>query len=187
MPEVIFKTVHGSRLYGFEHAGSDYDTFTVTDSHARRVKQTIDDEGNDRVEVGIYHFLDLAMSGSHQSVEALFSPVKEWADTDAARRWRPLVENARVGGGAVFEKYERTIRRFCYGDFKRRRHAVRLRLNLNELRWAHRIDFVRLSDLYVGHCGRIAEVFEGDALAMELGVYKPRKEVDVGADQNDQT
>lgn len=179
--EEIFRTVHGSRLYGFEHAGSDYDTFIVTDSSARRSRQFIAGD-QDTFEVGIHRFLELALSGSHQSVEALFSPVKEWADTAAAARWRPLIEGARVGGPEVFEKYERTIRKFCYGDFKRRRHAVRLRLNLDELRWMQMVDWVQLSDLLVGKCNRLATECEGDDLAKELGVYRARGEVDVGAE-----
>lgn len=182
MTEVIFKTVHGYRLYGFEHESSDHDTFIVTDSTARRSKQFIAGD-QDTFEVGIHRFLDLALSGSHQSVEALFSPVKEWADTPAARKWRPLIENARVGGGDVFEKYERTIRKFCYGDFKRRRHAVRLRMNLDDLRWHQRVDWVRLSDLMAGHCTRVAARFKGDELAQELGVYRAREEVGVGVVQ----
>ena len=95
MSETIFTTTHGSRLYGFAHADSDFDTFTVTDSTSRRVKQSVDGEGNDRAIVGINRFLNLAVSGSHQSVEALFSPVKEWADTDSARKWRTLIRFVR--------------------------------------------------------------------------------------------
>ncbi len=172
MSEIIFTTIHGSRLYGFAHAGSDFDTFTVTDSTSQRVKQSVDGEGNDRAIVGIDRFLSLAVSGSHQSVEALFSPVKEWADTDSARKWRTLIESVKIGGPDVFEKYERTIRKFSHGDFKRRRHAVRLRLNLDELRMSQRIDRVRLTPAMVSHCTVLAERFEGDDLAGELGVLR---------------
>lgn len=168
--EIVFTTVHGSRLYGFAHEGSDFDTYTVTLSRSLKVHQTVDDEGNDRVRVGLWHFLDLATSGSHQSVEALFSPMKEWGP--AADQYRPMLEHMRIGGGEVFEKYERTIRRFCHGDFKRRRHAVRLMLNLDDLRWMGRVSWVRLSDLQVGYCTRLATDFEGDALARRLHVLK---------------
>ena len=184
MSEVIFTTVHGSHLYGFAHARSDFDTFTVTDSPRSKVRQTVDAHGNDRVVVGIHRFLDLAMSGSHQSVEAMFSPHKTWGFMGAGGKWRALIENARVGGGDVADKYERTIRSFCYGDFKLRRHAVRLRLNLDELRWKQRLDWVQLSDVMVAHCTRLAEEFTGDELAHELGVYRSRWEAGGGLVQS---
>jgi hypothetical protein len=37
-------------------------------------------------------------------------------------------------------KYERTIRKFCFGTFKQRRHAVRLSLNLEQMRAEFRFD-----------------------------------------------
>ena len=174
MNEVIFTTVHGSRLYGFEHEGSDYDTFTVTDSTSPRAKQRIVGDHN-HFEIGIHRFLDLAMSGSHQSVEAMFSPEKKWAVTEAARKWRPLIEGARVGGSEVFDKYERTIRKFCYGDFKRRRHAVRLRYDLADLRQFGKLKSVRTSAPMVQLYSMIASSeLDGDGLARQLGVYKSR-------------
>jgi hypothetical protein len=171
MPEIIFTTVHGSRLYGFAHDGSDYDTFTVTDSRRMRTRQVVDDAGNDRVTVGLWHFLDLASSGSHQSVEALYSPVKEWADNDVARRYGPLLRSVRVGGGEVASKYERTIRKFAYGDRKRRRHAARLKLNLDDLRDGH-TPRIQLHPTVAAWCGRVADEYEGDALARYLHVFK---------------
>ncbi|MHA3723836.1 DNA polymerase beta superfamily protein [Leucobacter sp. HY1910] len=131
MPTELFRTVHGSHLYGLAHADSDRDLFVVTDSPARKVRHTIDGP-LDVAEVGLSLFLDLAHTGSHQSVEALFSPVKAW--TAAGARYRPMIERTRITGGAVASKYERTIRKFAHLDFKRRRHAVRLALNLAQLR-----------------------------------------------------
>lgn len=161
----LFTTVHGSRLYGFHHDASDFDLFTVTDDSARRVRQHVTGR-IDVANVGLNHFLSLAHSGSHQSVEALFSPVKEW--TAEGEKYRPMIEATRITGGAVFEKYERTIRKFCYGDFKRRRHAVRLSINLCELRDYGRI-WPRLIAADVRAATRFAEK-EGDDLASYLGV-----------------
>jgi hypothetical protein len=165
--EVIFTTVHGSRLYGFAHADSDFDTYTVTTSTRTRVRQTVDEAGNDRVMVGLDRFLDLAYSGSHQSVEALFSPVKEWADTAASAHYRPMLDSIRIGGADVYAKYERTIRAFSYGDFKRRRHAVRLASNLRGLRYHGRFN-PRLGRILTNYCTTTAHRFEGDDLAQEL-------------------
>lgn len=165
MSEVIFTTIHGSRLYGFAHPDSDYDTFTVTTSRSPKAHQSIRDD-SDHFTVGLGRFLDLATSGSHQSVEALFSPYKVWADTDAARQYRPMLESIRVGG--VAEKFERTILKFSYGDFKRRRHACRLSLALDSLRVHGRMN-PALNEWQIGWCNRTAEL-EGDDLAVALFV-----------------
>jgi hypothetical protein len=55
-------------------------------------------------------------------------------------KWAPFIESLRVTGPEVFAKYERTITKFCCGDFKRRRHAVRLSFNLADLRESGRFD-----------------------------------------------
>lgn len=130
MTETIFKTVHGSRLYGFDHSASDHDSYVVTTSTRSRPRQSVRGE-SDVVRVGWDTFLRYATGGSHQSAEALFSPFKEW---EGREEWRPFIENMRIGGGEVCAKYERTIRAFCFGDFKRRRHAVRLASNLADIR-----------------------------------------------------
>lgn len=129
--EVIFSTIHGSHLYGLAHEGSDLDTYTVTNSLRTRVRQSVSGS-DDSVRVGLNAFLVRALGGSHQSVEALFSPVKEW--NPAFAHLRPMIENMVVCGSEVYAKYERTIHKFCFGDFKRRRHAIRLSQNLAGLR-----------------------------------------------------
>ena len=164
--EVIFTTVHGSHLYGFAHAGSDVDAFAVTTDRDRGLRQTVDGI-DDRVVVGIDRFLRLAHDGSHQSVEALFSPVKVWNPSPTAARWRPLLEATVIGGGDVYSRYTRTIRRFCYGDFKRRRHAVRLTRDLELLRAYGRFN-PRLSAAEVEHASEIAARLEGDDLVLRL-------------------
>lgn len=130
MTEIIFSTIHGSHLYGLNHPFSDVDTFTVTtaDSGPRQVVA-----GNrDSVTVGWNAFIAYAFGGSHQSVEALFSPYKQW---ESHRELEPYVRNLRIMGGHVLDKYQRTIKSFAYSDdMKKRRHACRLWLNMQDLR-----------------------------------------------------
>jgi hypothetical protein len=159
-PRVIFSTVHGSHLYGLATPDSDMDTFTVTDSERPRANQTIDGQ-DDRTMVGFNTFLIRALGGSHQSVEALFSPYKAW--NPAFNHFRPFIENAVVCGSAVYEKYERTIHKFCYGDYKRRRHAVRLSQNLDGLRRDGRFNPV-MTEGDKGTAEYLAEHMEGDDL-----------------------
>jgi hypothetical protein len=163
MSEVIFRTVHGSRLYGFANADSDADTYVVTTSERTRPRQHVNGD-TDTVTVGWDTFLRYAMGGSHQSVEALFSPAKQWeSHTELA----PLLDGVRVTGGEVFAKYERTIRAFCFGDFKRRRHAVRLASNLGDLRDCGRFNPV-CGDWLRGHSEQLAGLYAGEDLWAEL-------------------
>lgn len=138
MSEIIFTTIHGSHLYGMAGPHSDVDTYTVTTSRNRarhRVEET------DAVTIGFDSFLEYAFSGSHQSVEALFSQEKVWASEDMRRRFEPMLNGYLIGGRDVLAKYRRTVKSFSHADdFKRRRHACRLWLNLQSLRWEGRFD-----------------------------------------------
>lgn len=157
---IIFSTIHGSRLYGFAHEGSDYDRFTVVEGKARARQHTNGDD--DHVTMGLSTFLELANSGSHQSVEALFSKLKEWGP--AGEMYAPMLSQMRVCGPYVNAKYSRTIKAFCFGDFKRRRHAVRLKMNQNELARTGQIRNVTLSPTKVNVATQLAIAHEGDAL-----------------------
>ena len=161
MSNVIFATVHGSRLYGLSHDNSDEDYFIVTDSKRSKAKHSIHN-GVDMCEVGIDAFLERALSGSHQSVEAMFSPFKGWGG-GMEHIWGPMIEGHRITGPEVFAKYERTIKKFCFGDFKRRRHACRLSLNLASLRAEGRFNPV-MTQAEALMATKYAEVFEGHEL-----------------------
>ncbi len=142
LPSEVFRTVHGSTLYGLNHPGSDHDVFIVVDGDAR-TKHAVRG-GEDVTVVSLDRFLTLAQAGSHQSVEALFSPFKEW--TVEGLRWRPFIESFRVTGHEVNTRYMRTIRAFAdHPELKKRRHAARLRLNLDMLN-AHGRFNPRLTD-----------------------------------------
>lgn len=129
--EVLFKTRHGSHLYGLNHADSDEDFYTVVDRPRGRrykyAKQTIHD-GEDSLTVNLPTWLRICEKGVPQALEAMFAP-------------NPLVDNipwlraAFVPGGEVRRTYHRTIENFIMngGNLKKRRHAVRLAFNLNDL------------------------------------------------------
>lgn len=155
--ELIFTTPHGSRLYGWHHENSDHDIFEVTTSTRSRARQTVSyAEGTDKVSVGLDTYLRRVREGSHQAVEALFSPYKVWGSSPEATYFRPYLSSLRVQGADVFAAYERTIKRFCHGEFKQRRHAVRLALNLSDLRSEGRFNPV-MSPFHIQWATRLAE------------------------------
>jgi hypothetical protein len=162
--QIIFTTVHGSHLYGLAHAGSDRDVFVVTTSERTGANHNNGPE-LDSLTIGITTFLTYAASGSHQSLEAMFSPVKEWGP--AAARFRPIIDGFRAGGAAVTIKYERTIRKFCFGTFKQRRHAVRLSLNLEQMRAEFRFD-PQLTSEQADRASQLATDFTDEELSEVL-------------------
>lgn len=140
MRETLFKTVHGSRLYGLSHAGSDEDFYTVvtkvqTDTRygkqprARYAKQKID--GNqDSMVVDFGTWVEQCRSGVPQALEAMFSKMPVGDDRIADFR-----SGYRVGT-EVYERYLRTIKSFALAEdetIKKRRHALRLALNMREM------------------------------------------------------
>jgi len=137
--EVLFKTIHGSRLYGLNHAGSDDDFYTVvtkklTDTRigrqtkARYAKQTIVDN-EDSMVVDFGTWVEMCKSGVPQALEAMFSgmPLEDRIG-DFRASW--------YCGDQVYQRYFRTIKSFALSEdegIKKRRHALRLALNLNEI------------------------------------------------------
>lgn len=69
---VLFATVHGSYLYGTAHQNSDLDCYVVVDGVKN--KQSVNDAGVDVQRFSTAKFLELVGAGSHQAVEALYSP-----------------------------------------------------------------------------------------------------------------
>lgn len=157
---LIFETIHGSHLYGMAHAESDRDMYYVYDDR-RKARQKVGEE--DAVRVGLDDFMRKAYSGSHQSLEALFSPVKVWHD----ERYKEFIEGTYVPAAEVREKYMRTIKSFTHAEgpdgFKRRRHGLRLALNLHELTNWGRFN-PRLSELTVDTITAVARELEGERL-----------------------
>jgi len=131
--EVLFKTVHGSRLYGLAHAGSDEDFYTVVSkvktARAKYAKQSIVD-GVDSVVIDFGTWIGQCQAGVPQALEAMFS---EQALED---KIEPFRKGFTVGTQA-WERYLRTIKSFALDEenqFKKKRHALRLAVNLASIR-----------------------------------------------------
>jgi hypothetical protein len=126
----LFRTVHGSRLYGLAHAESDNDWYTVV-SKVKRAKarysthKVVDSEDSVVVDFGTW--LDQCRKGVPQALEAMFSQMPVYDNIAALRAgWRC--------GTEVYDTYFRTIKSFAFQEeYKKRRHALRLALNLNEM------------------------------------------------------
>lgn len=159
--ELIFSTVHGSHLYGLAHADSDDDVYYVTEGKGKTLYQRVD--GFDDYVIGTLDaFLHRAYTGSHQSVEALFSNEKQWG-IGMEEKYGAFMNSIRIRGSEVFAKYERTIRKFCFGAYKRRVHAARLACNLRDLRECGRFDPM-LTDMEAALCKGYAAAYEGEKL-----------------------
>lgn len=161
MGELIFSTVHGSHLYGLAHADSDRDVYYVYEGSGRKLRHAMKGD-DDSVRGTLDAFLERAYTGSHQSVEALFSNQKLWAP-GMYEKYGPFIESLYIGGSEVFAKYERTIKKFCFGELKRRRHACRLSLNLYELRKCGRFN-PELTETEAMLCNAYARKFKGQEL-----------------------
>lgn len=160
----ILVTIHGSHLYGLNHADSDLDFFRVVASRPRA--RVFVRGGFDYVEFGLDQYMENVFNGSHQSVEAMFSPLAY-----IHPQYRPMFDNIRVTGADAFARYRRTIHSFSHGDLKKRRHAVRLGFNLASLQETGRFNPVMtLDERYKAVV--LSQLYFGDSLydiAINLG------------------
>jgi hypothetical protein len=127
--DIVFKTQHGSHLYGLAHSNSDEDYYIVVNNrHARRrAKQSIHD-GIDTMLIDLTYWLHLCEEGVPQALEAMFAPAPAVDRLGAFRR------AYRCNVAKATRTYRRTIRNFAEaGDFKKSRHALRLWLNLEDI------------------------------------------------------
>lgn len=132
---IIFKSLHGSHLYGLNHAGSDIDWYAVHNANvsyegkAQTPKtdsfQTVVD-GIDMTLMTWKTFHIQAFEGVPQALEAMFS---ERVEIDKIEAWR---HGFHVGLPNMMNKYAHAIEKFATFEFKRRRHAMRYVVNLNE-------------------------------------------------------
>lgn len=133
---LILRTLHGSHLYGLNGPDSDMDWYEVYNNRhlRRRAKQTIVD-GIDTMAIDLTYYLHLCQEGVPQALETMMSNVAEIDEFSAFRK------SYIIGVPAATRTYRRTIKNFYEaGDFKRRRHALRLYLNLLELQQTGRFD-----------------------------------------------
>lgn len=123
----IFETIHGSRLYGLSHAGSDYDylrvlPFGVSKRSKHQISGPVDAKTYD-----FPKFMKMAGSGYPQAVEAMYS---EAAFTDEISHIRSSFHPSQ---SSLIGSYNRRVRGFVkIGNHKSKRHALRLVHNLNE-------------------------------------------------------
>jgi predicted nucleotidyltransferase len=137
--EVLFKTRHGSFLYGLNHAGSDEDFFTVVSKvksrKAKFSRQSIVG-GIDTTMIDLGTWLHYCEAGVPQSLEAMFAS----GDNVLVDNIAPLRLGYRAGT-QTWDRYLRTIKSFAMEDtYKTKRHALRLALNLAELRGSGRFN-----------------------------------------------
>lgn len=125
---ILFKTIHGSHLYGLSTPSSDTDYYVVVSGKNRNLnRQTIVD-GIDTNVVCFDSFLRLATKGVPQALEAMFSREPEIDHIGFLR------SSFFATGPTVRDTYRRTIKNFWKGtDLKRKRHALRLCLNYSQL------------------------------------------------------
>lgn len=138
---VLMKTIHGSKLYGLDHADSDDDYYVVTPTirtkKALNAKHKIDGD-LDVVTVDFASFVTMAENGVPQALETMFSKKTK----------SPFFEDYRTSWFAsdprVVDRYIRTIKSFSLDESnkqeKYQRHALRLSLNLEELVFTGRFD-----------------------------------------------
>jgi predicted nucleotidyltransferase len=125
---VLLRTVHGSHLYGLANENSDRDIYEVTTTkrtkRKRNIRQTIVGK-LDKTIVDMSTFMHMVDECVPQALEALWTPVPE---IDLISEFR---NNYRVNRAKMRDVYIRTALNFAKADDdKRRRHALRLLLNL---------------------------------------------------------
>jgi hypothetical protein len=126
MSEILLRTVHGSNLYGLNHENSDQDYYEVY-SGKGRARQTIVG-GVDTLRISFDSFMLQCKKGVPQALEALYSPVKE------VDKITYIVDSFVPVNCEVYKTYVRTINNFWKtGEYKRKRHAIRLFLNLSDM------------------------------------------------------
>lgn len=141
---VLFRTRHGSHLYGLAHAGSDEDWYTVIAKRGgmrkRDARQTIMN-GLDSTVVDLSTFMHNCDMGVPQALEAMFSTE---AEIDLLTDMRA---SYRINTANMVGTYKRTIKNFLLDDptYKKRRHALRLFMNLSTALETGRFD-PRLSE-----------------------------------------
>lgn len=133
--KTLLLTIHGSHLYGLSHENSDKDFYRVIDAvpeknehghvKKRNGQQTVEADLDDTV-FDLKTFMIHAYDGVPQALEAMFSPV---ATVDVLGAYRT---GFRVSVQSMSVKYIHAIEKFSQFDFKRRRHALRYALNLQE-------------------------------------------------------
>lgn len=91
--DVVCSTIHGSYLYGIAHENSDIDGFVILspqDNVHTKKEKNIMSHGLDIKVLDFHHFFHLIDNGSHQAVEALYSPYMKYTNSPYA----PMIRHA---------------------------------------------------------------------------------------------
>lgn len=168
---VLYKTIHGSRLYNLANADSDEDFYVVTPTvkTRRMINATQKLEGNlDTVAIDFSSFVQLAHKGVPQALETMFS---QQSQSNFFEEYR---NGFRTADSEVIGTYLKTIKSMALFEkkpFKHRRHAMRLSLNLEQLLYTGRFN-PTLSPADVSLVNRLAEK-EGEPYFKELNKLQP--------------
>lgn len=133
--DTLLLTVHGSHLYGLNHAESDMDFYRVVstpppknqfgDVRKKNGLQTVEGGLDDAV-FDFKTFVIHAYNGVPQALEAMYSPV---ATIDVLEAYRA---GFRASVQSMSTRYIHAIEKFASFEFKRRRHSLRYALNLRQ-------------------------------------------------------
>lgn len=130
--DILYKTVHGSRLYGTARPDSDNDFYVVVDKPVgkRKISRQSIVDGVDTTTVDIGTWVRYCEMGVPQALEAMFAD-PEYAEIDRLPFYRPHF----FVGTRVYDKYLDTIKSFALQDgYKQKRHSLRLAINMAEFR-----------------------------------------------------
>ncbi|QLF83396.1 nucleotidyltransferase [Rhodococcus phage NiceHouse] len=136
--KLLFRTIHGSRLYGLANENSDYDYWEVYSnkipSPAKDIQQKIAGK-SDVVKMNLSTFMLYANRSSHQVLDCMFSTKAEFDLLSAMR------QNFYINTATFVPLYERTIKAFGMRDesdgdekfvLKSKRHAMRMYYQLQQ-------------------------------------------------------
>ena len=162
---VVLETLSGSRLYGLETPSSDWDYYRVIlDPELKKTDHSITEDGEfDNLTSDFNRFQELVFTGTHQALEALWSPIKV-----VDPNYLPFFEALRPNINMATEKYYKAIKhvgqshgkknlKFSEIPYKHKRHALRLALNLGDL-WEYGKFNPRLSEDRVSFVNTVASL-----------------------------
>lgn len=132
--EVLFKTIHGSRLYGLSHKDSDYDYYVVVDKRPHKLPIQVIEDGIDTHTFELGEWIDQCQRGTPQALEAMFS-------TKATVDKIPELRANYTCGTHTAHTFLRVIRSLRgWDDFKHKRHMFRLAYEVRDMRKTGRFD-----------------------------------------------
>ena len=127
---IALATQHGSKLYGMDNAGSDDDWYLVLDdsmSSRRALSKQRKSGDDDRMLISMQQFIELIAEGSHQALEAKFSPFAYKAPVP----YEAMINKTIPSNVGVGHKYRSAAKSFMASGIeenseKKIKHSVRL-------------------------------------------------------------